>query len=98
MKNRSYKLKTSTYFFFFGLVLFLVIAINQLINPHQAPTADHASLTLTPFTAREQKDLILAQEQSEQLAVSGPLVATMSAQKAQAKVLNLQQVTQPPRN
>lgn len=98
MKNRSYKLKTSTYLFFFGLILFLMIMINQLIDPDQIPTADHASLTLTPFTAREQKDLILAQEQSEQLAVSGPLIATMTAQKAQEKVLNLQQITQRPAN
>lgn len=54
-------------------------------------TPNHIELSLVPTTAREQNDLILAQEQSqEELPVqTGPLVAQMNAQDAQTKVLNL---------
>lgn len=54
-------------------------------------TSNHIELSLIPTTAREQNDLILAQEQSQEElpAQTGPLVAQMSATDAQAKVLNL---------
>lgn len=46
----------------------------------------NATLTLKPFTAREQQDLIKKQEQSA--AATGPLIASINAADAQARVLN----------
>lgn len=59
-------------------------------------TPNHAALPLTPNTLREQNDLILAQEQEEQPMQTGPLVAQMGAEAAQAKALNLKNVQNTP--
>lgn len=81
--------KKSTYIFALCFIGLLAILFHVQLSPPNDATHDHASLMLTPFTAREQKDLIQAQEQEERLDDTGSLVAQMSATDAQARVLNL---------
>lgn len=90
------RLKKSTYFFIFFFVIALVIFCHRLFTARTTPTPDHMTITLTPFTAREQKDVIKAQEQEDQLDVAGPLIAQMSATEAQARVLNLNRSVKAP--
>ncbi len=83
------QLKKSTYLFGIFFVGLVMVLLHDQFSPQDSMTRDHASLTLKPFTAREQKDLIQAQVQEDQLDVSGPLIAKMNATDAQARVLNL---------
>ena len=85
--------KKSTIFLLLFLILLLVALWHHLFSQPTFITSDHATLTLTPFTAREQKDLIQAQEQEEQLDVSGPLTARMTVPQAEDHVLNLSRNT-----
>ena len=82
-------LKRNTYLFLMLLIAGFSIICHLLLSPPAIATSDHANLSLTPFTAREQKDLIKTQEQEESLDVSGPLVQQMTADHAQSRVLNL---------
>lgn len=83
-------LKKSTYFFaIFFISLLILLCCHLLFGENTSSTPDHATLTLTPFTAREQKALIAKQEQAAQLDINTPLVAQMSASDAEARVLNV---------
>ncbi len=82
-------IKKLNYCFSVLFVTILIVVCYNIFFNNQPATPDHASLSLTPFTAREQKDLITEQEQAGQLEVNGPLVASMNAADAQAHVLNL---------
>ncbi|PIZ05125.1 MAG: hypothetical protein COY58_00765 [Gammaproteobacteria bacterium CG_4_10_14_0_8_um_filter_38_16] len=86
-------MKKVSYFLIVFLVSGLIVLFYSLFMSAKPGTPDHTSLSLQPYTAREQQDLVLAQEQSEGTLNTGPLVAQMSAQAAQAKVLNLPQST-----
>lgn len=83
------RLKKSTYILGLFCIAFLMIAWHSFFSSQTPVTSDHATLELTPFTAHEQKDLIKAQEQEDQLDVAGPLTAQMNPADAQARVLNL---------
>ncbi|OGT49057.1 MAG: hypothetical protein A3E82_01405 [Gammaproteobacteria bacterium RIFCSPHIGHO2_12_FULL_38_11] len=82
--------KTTHYFVIFLIFVLGVIVYNVYFSADNiTPTSDHATLTLTPFTAKEQKDLIRAQQAQEKKIDTGPLIATANATEAEAKVLNL---------
>ncbi|GEM_PF-4896157 len=82
--------KTS-YLYTLLLILSFSLGIYYLFFESIPVTPNHIELSLIPTNAREQNDLILAQEQSqEELPMqTGPLVAQISASDAQAKVLNM---------
>lgn len=82
-------LKKNTYLFLMLFIAGFAVICHLLLSPPAVATSDHAALSLTPFTAREQKDLIKAQEQEETLDVSGPLVQQMNPDVAQSRVLNI---------
>lgn len=84
-------MRKTSYLYALLLGLSFSLGIYYLFFETVPVTPNHIELSLVPTTVREQNDLILAQEQSqEELPMqTGPLVAQMSAQDAQAKVLNL---------
>ncbi|MCX7125960.1 MAG: hypothetical protein NTU49_09580 [Gammaproteobacteria bacterium] len=82
--------KKTTYFFIVFLISGLFVLFYSLFFTTEKPaTPDHTALTLQPFTLAEKKDLIRAQQAQEPVINAGPLVATMNAPDAEAKVLNL---------
>lgn len=81
--------KKTSYLFSVVFISLLMIIFYSVFFKTDKATPDHSSITLTPFTANEQKELIQAQEQEEHLDVTGPLVASMTATDAQTRVLNL---------
>ena len=90
------QLKKSTYLFALFFVSAISILFHILFFPKNSVTSDHATLTLTPFTAHEQKALIKAQEQEAQSDPTAPLIASMSVPDAQARVLNLNRSVKSP--
>ena len=92
---RNY-LKKSTYFFtVFFISLLIVLFYHLFFNTNKPAASDHSTLTLTPFTNSEQKDLIMAQEQEAASIDSGPLVASMTPEDAQTRVLNPNNAAKP---
>lgn len=85
-------MKKLSYFFAVLLVSSLITLFYFLFLTNGKPASDHASLSLQPYTANEQQDLILAQEQEEGAIDNGPLITQMTAADAEAKVLNLRNV------
>lgn len=83
-------MKKLSYFFAVLLVSSLITLFYFVFLTNEKPSADRASLSLQPYTANEQQELILAQEQEEGAISNGPLIAQMTATDAEAKVLNLQ--------
>ena|SRR3990167_5474003 len=90
-KEKDSRMIKINYLYTLSLILSFSLGIYYLFFESIPVTPNHVELSLVPNTAREQNDLILAQEQTqEELPVqTGPLVAQMSASDAQTKVLNL---------
>ncbi len=84
-------MRKTSYLYTMLLALSFSLGIYYLFFESIPVSPNHVALSLVPNTAREQNDLVLAQEQTqEELPMqTGPLVAQMSAADAQAKVLNL---------
>ena len=70
------------------VVVVAVVVYDLFFKTTTSATPNHAAISLTPFTAKEQRDLIRAQQMQERTADTGPLVALVSATDAQARVLN----------
>ena len=51
-------------------------------------SGDQAAIAIQPFTDRERKELVNAQEQEEAEKPTGPLIAFITAPQAEKKVLN----------
>ncbi|MCX7120719.1 MAG: hypothetical protein NTZ67_02935 [Gammaproteobacteria bacterium] len=81
--------KTTHYLIILLTFLLGVLFYNLFFDESNKVMPDHGTLTITPFTAKEQKDLIQAQQAETRTVNTGPLVATATAMNAQAKVLNL---------
>lgn len=83
MKKTSYLITVlfvSTLLYFFYSLFF---------GTQHSATLNHQTLMLIPHTAKEQQDLIIAQQRESESDMSGPLVARMSVQTAEANVLSL---------
>ena len=81
MKSKNMR-KNRALIFIIGTVLLLIIVRSLLL--HNTITAAG-----TPLNKAEQQALILSQEQDDEKADAGPLVAQMSVTQAENKVLNL---------
>lgn len=55
----------------------------------QATTPHHTTLTLTPFTQSEKRDLIHTQSTNTKQSATAPLIATTNPDVAQAEVLSI---------
>ena len=83
---------TKTSYFILLLCVALVSGLLYvLFIKKEKPEGDPHQITLTikPFTQREQQDLLKAQAQEERTVITGPLITLMSASEAEKKVLNL---------
>lgn len=67
----------------------LVICYFLFFTTEKTAGIDQTALTLQPFTAKEQRELINAEEREETAKPTGPLIALTSVTDAEAKVLNM---------
>lgn len=79
--------KKISYLFIACFIVALLFVVYHLFFEPETVTPDRIALSLTPFTKSEQKELIRAQQMQERTADTGPLVALVNANDAQAKVL-----------